>query len=62
MGSILLANTIAQEKREAFTAAFSELPQRFIMKWENSSFPNKPSNLKTLNWIPQRDILGKVVF
>jgi glucuronosyltransferase len=59
MGSMIQADTLPVDKREAFVQAFSELPQRVLWKWESQSVPGQPKNVKTAKWLPQFDILSK---
>ncbi|XP_069682304.1 UDP-glycosyltransferase UGT5-like [Periplaneta americana] len=58
MGSMIRADTLPVEKRNAFLQAFSELPQRIVWKWESENVPGQPKNVKTLKWIPQFDVLN----
>jgi glucuronosyltransferase len=61
MGSTLRSNLMPVEKRNEIMAAFSELPQRVLWKWESETFPEKLSNVKTGKWLPQQDILGELL-
>jgi glucuronosyltransferase len=58
LGSTVRADTFSRQKMDAFLQAFSELPQRVLWKWEGSSLPRQPKNIKTAKWLPQADILG----
>ncbi|XP_059480629.1 UDP-glucosyltransferase 2-like [Neocloeon triangulifer] len=58
MGSILQAKDMPLEKVKAFVAAFAELPQRIIWKWEVEKLPGQPKNVKTGVWLPQQAILS----
>jgi hypothetical protein len=58
MGSMIRADTLPDDKREAFVQAFSELPQRVLWKWESDSMPGQPKNVKIAKWLPQFDILS----
>jgi glucuronosyltransferase len=59
MGSMIQADTLPDDKRQAFVQAFSELPQRVLWKWEADTLPGQPKNVKTAKWLPQFDILSK---
>lgn len=59
-GSMLSTNTIPKDKLDAIVGAISELPQRFIWKWESDTLPGNPKNVYLSNWLPQNDILGKL--
>lgn len=51
------------EARNAITNAFKQISQRVLWKWELDDLPNKPINIMTKKWMPQRDILGtRVIF
>lgn len=57
-GSMIRPETLHEEKRTALLQSFAKFPKLlFLMKWPNDTIPNKPKNLHTLNWMPQRDIL-----
>lgn len=43
----------------ALKEAFAELPQRILLKYEGE-MEDKPKNVMTLKWIPQRDILCEI--
>lgn len=58
LGSTVRADTFSQQKMAAFLQAFSELPQRILWKWEGSTLPGQPKNIKTAKWLPQVDVLG----
>ncbi|XP_069681750.1 UDP-glycosyltransferase UGT5-like isoform X2 [Periplaneta americana] len=58
MGSMIRAETLPADKRDAFLQAFAELPQRVLWKWENDSLPGRPHNVKTAKWLPQFDVLN----
>jgi glucuronosyltransferase len=58
MGSNLRSDQMPAERRDAFMAAFAELPQRVLWKWESDTLPGQPKNVKLGKWLPQQDILG----
>jgi glucuronosyltransferase len=58
MGSMIRADTLPDDMRDAFLQAFSEMPQRVLWKWENSTLPGQPKNVKIAKWLPQFDILS----
>jgi glucuronosyltransferase len=59
MGSNLRSDKMPTDKRDAFLAAFAELPQRVIWKWELEHLPGKTANIMIGKWLPQQDILGE---
>lgn len=61
LGSIVNTSEIYSGKAgKAFFSAFRKLPQRVIMKFEaERAFFEIPSNVMTLKWVPQQDVLGK---
>jgi len=62
MGSNLRSSLMPEEKRIALLAAFGELKQRVIWKYEEESLPGQPDNVMISNWVPQMDILGENYF
>lgn len=56
-GSMIRAETLPAEKREALLKAFGSLKQTVLWKWENETLPNKPDNVHIQKWMPQREIL-----
>ena len=61
LGTNVRSDKMSKEKLEAFIDAFSELPQRVLWKFESDSLPNLPPNVMVKTWMPQNDILGKVL-
>jgi glucuronosyltransferase len=61
MGSILQSSEMPEYMRNAFFQAFSKLKQQVLWKWETDSLPGQPSNVKLGKWLPQSDILGKLL-
>ncbi|KAJ9582122.1 hypothetical protein L9F63_003536 [Diploptera punctata] len=58
MGSMIRAETLPPEKRDAFLQAFAEFPQRVLWKWEGDTLPGQPKNVKIVKWLPQFDVLS----
>ncbi|XP_037048256.1 UDP-glycosyltransferase UGT5-like isoform X2 [Bradysia coprophila] len=56
-GSMIRADSLPSQKREALLSAFATLKQTIVWKWENDTIPNKPPNVYTQKWMPQREIL-----
>lgn len=61
LGSIAKSSKFSPEKRNAVLKAFSKIKQKVIWKWEQDSFPEKPGNVYFFKWLPQTDILGKII-
>ena len=59
IGSILPMNDMPEYLIKAFIKVFSALPQRVIWQWKGTPTHDLPSNIKTLGWLPQQDLLGK---
>ncbi|KAG8228493.1 UDP-glycosyltransferase [Ladona fulva] len=59
LGSVLKSANLPTETRDEFIAAFSELKQRVLWKWEGESpLPGQPKNLRLEKWLPQQDLLA----
>ncbi|CAH2096275.1 unnamed protein product [Euphydryas editha] len=57
-GSNIKSSEIALEKKKAFLSVFRRLENHTILwKWEDDQLEDKPSNLVTRQWFPQREIL-----
>lgn len=41
--------------------ALAKVPQRVIMKWDKKLIPYIPNNILVQEWLPQSDILSKLV-
>jgi len=52
-------SSIPQYVLTAFKQALAELPQRILLKYEGE-MENKPKNVMTRKWLPQREILCKI--
>ena len=60
LGSIARADSMSNEQKDALLTAFASIPQRVIWKFE-STIENAPKNVMIAGWLPQRDILGRVL-
>lgn len=49
------------ETKQNLIAAFKKLPYKVLWKWESDTMLNKPENVKISKWLPQTDILGKLI-
>ncbi|XP_048513493.1 UDP-glycosyltransferase UGT5-like [Athalia rosae] len=58
LGSSLRTESLSVIKRKAFFDAFAELPQRVLMKWEGNETKGVPTNVKTVQWSPQFDVIS----
>jgi len=59
LGSNVRSETMSEEKQQMFLAAFAELLQHVLWKWEANYTSDLPSNVKLAKWLPQQDILGE---
>lgn len=57
-GSVATISTLPKDIKEIFIEALGQLPQRILMKYEGE-LEDKPKNVMTVKWIPQRDVLRK---
>jgi glucuronosyltransferase len=55
-GSTVKTSSLPEHIKKAFFEALAELPQRILMKYEEE-LQDKPKNIMTKKWLPQRDIL-----
>ncbi|XP_050427348.1 UDP-glucosyltransferase 2-like isoform X5 [Adelges cooleyi] len=55
-GSTIKMSSFPDHIKTAFKLALARLPQRILWKYE-SEMEDKPDNVMTRNWFPQRDIL-----
>ncbi|CAH1953717.1 unnamed protein product [Acanthoscelides obtectus] len=61
LGSNVLSAGLTENLRKVLMEAFSELPYQVLWKFEDDKLPGKPKNVEIRKWIPQQDVLGKVV-
>lgn len=59
-GSITKSNLISPEMRTLLRDAFAQIPERVIWKFEEK-IEGLSNNVMLVDWVPQRDILGKYV-
>lgn len=59
LGTNVLSKDLSEEKRQVLLGAFSELPYKFLWKFEDDTLKNLPKNVKIAKWIPQQDVLRK---
>ncbi|XP_050432597.1 UDP-glucosyltransferase 2-like isoform X2 [Adelges cooleyi] len=55
-GSVVSMSTLPENLLNAFKEALAQVPQRVLWKYEGE-MKNKPANVMTSKWFPQRDIL-----
>uniref|UniRef100_A0A0A9Z0Z0 UDP-glucuronosyltransferase 2B20 n=1 Tax=Lygus hesperus TaxID=30085 RepID=A0A0A9Z0Z0_LYGHE len=58
MGSVIRGSSLDTRRRDMFLKVFSELKETVLWKWESDDLPNKPVNVFTSAWFPQRDIFA----
>jgi len=51
-------STLPDHVHNAFKEALAKVPQRVLWKYEGE-MKDKPNNVMTSKWFPQRDILSK---
>lgn len=61
MGSNLRSELMPVKARQNLLAAFAELKQKIIWKWETDTLPGKPDNVMVTKWAPQMEILSKLL-
>lgn len=49
-------STLPEHIKKSFIEALAQVPQRVLLKYEDE-MENKPENMMTKKWFPQRDIL-----
>lgn len=60
-GTVVALSTLPPHIQKAFIEALAEVPQRVLLKYEGE-MKDKPKNVMTSKWLPQRDILCKTPF
>jgi glucuronosyltransferase len=60
LGSNIRSDFLSNETQKALLAAFSELPQKVLWKFESDNLPGQPPNVRVGKWLPQSDILGQL--
>lgn len=55
-GSIVSISKLPENIQRIFIETLAQLPQRVLLKYEGK-MENKPKNVMTKEWLPQRDIL-----
>jgi len=57
LGSIVTISSIPKHIQEVVIKTLGQFPQRVLLKYENE-LKDKPKNVMTKKWIPQRDVLS----
>ncbi|XP_023940208.2 UDP-glycosyltransferase UGT5 [Bicyclus anynana] len=57
-GSNVRSSELPAEKKKAFLNVFRKIKQTVIWKWEEDILEDKPKNLVTQKWLPQKEILA----
>ncbi|VVC32608.1 UDP-glucuronosyl/UDP-glucosyltransferase [Cinara cedri] len=56
-GSVIAMSTLPEHIQNTFKNVFRQIPQRVLWKYEGE-MEDKPNNVMTGNWFPQRDVLS----
>lgn len=59
LGTLIRSDSFSTEKLKEIVSAFGSLPQRVVWRADASKLPALPSNVKTVDWVPQNDVLRK---
>lgn len=60
---MIRVSTFKPEKVDAFVKTFAELKQNVIWKWEgDTQIENLPPNVLVKKWVPQYEILRKILY
>jgi len=54
-------STLPDRVQNAFKEALAQVPLRVLWKYEGE-MKDKPTNVMTSKWFPQRDILGEIFY
>lgn len=57
-GSTVAISKLPENIQRTFIEALARIPQKVLLKYEGT-MENKPKNVMTRTWLPQRDILRK---
>lgn len=57
-GSTIEFSLLPENIQKVFIETLALLPQRVLLKYE-SEMKDRPNNIMTQKWLPQRDILGE---
>ncbi len=47
--------------KEKLLKAFADVGMKILWKWETESMEGKPDNILLRKWLPQQDVLGKMI-
>ncbi|KAJ8970379.1 hypothetical protein NQ314_001291 [Rhamnusium bicolor] len=61
LGSNVKSINMPERIRNVLIEAFNELPYTILWKWESDDLPDKPKNVIIKKWLPQQDVLGKLI-
>ncbi|RZF33901.1 hypothetical protein LSTR_LSTR009925 [Laodelphax striatellus] len=57
-GSNVNMAKMPQQQKTAFMKAFSRIPQSVLVRWDDTTMPDRPKNVHFRKWFPQNEILG----
>ena len=55
------AHNLCYSHKGTLFNVFKAMPQRILWKSDVESFDDLPSNVKLSKWLPQQDVLGKLL-
>lgn len=59
-GTNVASSWLPKDFEQTVIAAFRQLPQRFLWKWDKE-VANLPPNVRVSKWLPQGDMLGELL-
>lgn len=61
LGSMIKMSTMPKDKLNILIKVFRSIPRKVIWKWEQDDIPELPDNVMVQKWLPQYDILSKLM-
>lgn len=61
-GTILNVTSIPKLSLRSLINVLGRLEQKIVFRWINNDTQNFPTNFYVNSWLPQREILSKIVF
>jgi len=59
-GTVVAFSSLPDHIQKSFKDAIAEVPQKVLLKYEGE-MKDKPKNVMIRKWLPQRDILCKIL-
>lgn len=61
LGTNVHSHLLTEDKIKVILDTLKELPYKVLWKYASDDLPEIPRNVRIINWVPQQDVLSKLL-